>query len=313
MEFKDYYKMMGLTPEATADEIKRAYRKLARKYHPDVSQEKQAEEKFKELGEAYEVLKDPEKKSAYDRLRTQGWRGGETFNAPPNWHQEFHQSSSSTQDASAFSDFFESLFGGQQGGRGWHTNRGPAKGEDVRYLLEISLEDSFHGASRVIEIPITTLENNHLVQKMKAIKVKIPKGVIDGQHIRLKGQGSPGIQNGPAGDLYLEIRIRTNEPYHLSGRDITIHLPVSPWEAALGAKVKVPTLGGNIELKIPANSQTGAKLRLKGRGLPGKDHPGDEYVILQVVTPPAESQEAKALYQQMAEKIPFNPRAKLGV
>ena len=319
MEFKDYYAIMGLTPEATPKDIKHAYHKLARKYHPDVSQEANAEEKFKGLGEAYEVLKDKEKRDKYDRLRQQGWKGGEQFSPPPHWQQRAQQSYQQRmhpEEESAFSDFFESLFGGIYRSPGSH-GRGfdsavSRRGEDIYYILKIDLQDAYSGATKKIEIPINELIDGRLVQKRRNINVKIPKGVIEGQQIRLKGQGGPGYNEGPSGDLYLEIRFNLIDPYHISGRDITLYLPVSPWEAALGFKVKAPTLGGPIEVKIPTNSQTGTKLRLKGRGLPGKQ-PGDQYIILQIVTPPANNELAKGLYQEMADKIPFNPREKLGI
>lgn len=317
MEFKDYYAVMGLSPNATQEEIKRAYRKLARKYHPDVSKESNAEEKFKELGEAYEVLKEPEKRAAYDQLRQQGWRGGEQFTPPPNWGEShgFGDIHVETMQGD-FSDFFETLFGRGPSTSGW-TRRPSARsyampGEDVRYSLEIDLEDAFSGAARQIELYVPEVTaNGHVLQKKRVISVKIPKGVTDGQQIRLKGQGGIG-SHGSSGDLYLEIHIRANKLFHLSGKDVSLYLPVAPWEAALGAKVKTPTLGGMIEVKIPPNSQTGTKLRLKGRGLPGNP-PGDEYIILQVVTPPADSEVAKSLYKEMAEKISFNPRQSLGV
>ncbi len=311
MEFKDYYSIMGLKPEATADEIKRAYRKLARKYHPDVSQEANAEAKFKELGEAYEVLKDPEKRRAYDSLRTKGWQRGEQFTPPPNWNQDEFSFGSSGGD---FSDFFETLFGARASGfGGGRRHHAPARGEDIYFIVDIDVRDAFNGAERTLEIPVSEVNEGQIRQRTKTIKVKIPKGVAEGQQIRLKGQGSPGYQHGPAGDLYLEVRIKASDPYHVSGKDITVYLPVSPWEVALGAKVKAPTLGGLIEVKIPPNSQTGTKLRLKGKGLPCKGEAGDEYIILQVMTPPATSEVAKDLYQQMSEKIPFNPREKLGI
>lgn len=314
MEFKDYYTILGLTPEATTDEIKRAYRKLARKYHPDVSKEANAEAKFKEVGEAYEVLKDAEKRKAYDSLRTQGWRSGEQFSAPPNWDQGGFTYETSG-DAGAFSDFFETLFGGRGHATGWGRARqqGPQRGEDISYVLEVGVHDSFQGASRLLEIPITEIHQGRLVQRKKTINVKIPKGVLDGQQIRLKGQGGPSFNQGPPGDLYLEIRLKSTPPYTVSGKDILVNLPVSPWEAALGEKVKAPTLSGPVEVRIPPDSQTGTKLRLKGKGLPVSGAAGDQYIILQVVTPPADTEVAKDLYRQMKEKIPFHPRAKLGI
>lgn len=314
MEFKDYYKIMGLTATASQEEIKKAYRKLARKYHPDVSKEAQAEAKFKEVGEAYEVLKDPEKRSRYDALKQQGWRPGDDFTAPPNGQERGQRVHINPEDMGDFSDFFESMFGYQARDHGArHYQQRPSRGEDVYYILEIDPEDSYHGVSRHIEIPITQVRGAHLVQTSKKINVKIPKGVINQQQIRLKGQGSPGIQHGPPGDLYLEIKLNTKDPFHIEGRDVTLVLPITPWEAALGAKIKVPTLGGPIEVKVPSNAQAGAKLRLKGRGLPGMDSAGDQYVVLQIVLPPTTDEAVKALYQQIAEQTSFNPRQGLGV
>jgi curved DNA-binding protein len=309
MEFKDYYQIMGIKPDATAEEIKRAYRKLARKYHPDVSHEPNAESKFKELGEAYEVLKDPDKRSQYDALKQQGWRGGETFNAPPNWQQQYSRQVN-PEDISGFSDFFEFIFGQQGFRQQAHRSPQQRRGEDIYYQLVVDLKDSYQGTTRKIEIPINQIsEEGYLQQQNKPLKVRIPMGIQDGQQIRLRGQGGPGFNHGPAGDLYLEIKLKANEPFHVEGKDISIYLPVSPWEAALGAKIKAPTLGGVIEFKVPPNSQTGSKFRLKGRGLPGEP-PGDQYIILQVVTPPVLNEKAKELYQQMADNITFNPREK---
>jgi curved DNA-binding protein len=313
MEFKDYYQTMHLAPDATQAEVKRAYRKLARKYHPDVSQEKNAELKFKELGEAYEVLKDPEKRARYDALRQQGWKSGESFKTSPDWQQDFDRDKFNQGEESIFSDFFESLFGRQRGGQRYSsTFYQPSQGEDVYYILEVSLQDAYSGGTRTIQVPITQLtKEGRMIQSQRTINVKIPKGVVSGQQIRLRGQGKPGMGNAPAGDLYLTVQIKPTKPFAVEGRDVSIYLPVSPWEAALGAKVKTPSLGGTVELKIPPNSQTGTKLRLKGKGLPGET-PGDQYVILQVVLPPVTSEEVRSIYQQMANKIAFNPRENWG-
>jgi curved DNA-binding protein len=314
MEFKDYYAVMGLKPEASTVEIKRAYRKLARKYHPDVSSEKDAEERFKELGEAYEVLKDPKKRAAYDNLYQQGWKAGERFSAPPNWEtvSDFQDTRFAEGGVENFSDFFETLFG-RRGFSGWRQQPSSHRGQDVHYILEIELEEAYRGSSRRIEIKTPEIDQfGKVTETKRIINVKIPKGVTQGQLIRLRGQGGKGQGKAANGDLYLEIRIRPNPNYYSEGKDITLTLPVSPWEAALGAKIITPTLGGKIEVKIPPNSQTGSRLRLRGRGLPGNP-PGDEYIILQVVTPPADSKEAKSLYQEMAAKISFNPRQKLGI
>ncbi len=315
MEFKDYYKIMGVERTATQDDIKRAYRKLSRKYHPDVSKEPDAEERFKSVGEAYEVLKDPEKRTAYDQLGMD-WKSGQDFRPPPEWDQgfEFRGGGFTDGDASQFSDFFESLFGranapqGRAGGE--HFSVG---GEDTHAKVFINLEDAYHGATRTITLRHTELGADGRPQlKNRTLNVKIPKGVHQGQHIRLSGQGGAGAGQGKAGDLYLEIEFEPHSFYRVEGRDVYLDLPVAPWEAALGAKVSVPTPGGKVELKISPDSRSGAKMRLKGKGIPGKSV-GDFYVVLQVVLPPAESDEAKALYREMAQKMVFNPRAALGV
>jgi len=315
MEFKDYYKIMGVDRDATQDEIKRAYRKLARKYHPDVSKEPDAEARFKEVGEAYEVLKDPEKRAAYDQLGA-NWKAGQEFHPPPGWDAgfEFSGGGFTGGDTSAFSDFFEALFG--RGGFGGATHRRStfrAKGEDHHAKILVDLEDAFHGANRTITLQIPEVDaHGHVRTRRRSLKVHIPKGIRQGQRIRLAGQGAPGIGGAPAGDLYLEVEFRPHPFYRVEGRDLYLDLPIAPWEAALGAKVKVPTPGGVVDLKIPPNSKSGRKLRLKGRGIP--DSPaGDLYVVLQIVTPPADSEKAKALYRQMAQELAFNPRARLGV
>lgn len=312
MEYKDYYKIMGLAREAPPEEIKRAYRKLARKYHPDVSKEANAETKFKELGEAYEVLKDPEKRAAYDRIG-RNWREGQTFTPPPGWHADYGKGFAGTQ-SSGFSDFFEALFGGgfspHQGGvlyREFHSH-----GADQNARIQIDLEDAFKGGVRLISLNMPAIDaSGRPVSRVRTLNVKIPKGIKSGQRIRLAGQGMPGIQGSANGDLYLEIDFRQHRFFYAKERDIYIDLPVTPWEAALGATVSVPTLGGKVELKIPAGSQTGKQLRLKGRGLPG-DPAGDQYATLKIVTPPAETDAAKKLYEQMAKTMPMNPRVEMG-
>ncbi len=317
MEFKDYYKIMGVERNATQDEIKRAYRKLARKYHPDVSKEPDAEARFKEVGEAYEVLKDPEKRAAYDQLGA-NWKAGADFNPPPDWDAgfEFGGGGFTAGDAGDYSDFFESLFG--RGFGGVHTGGGRrrgfhARGEDHHAKVLIDLEDAFNGATRSITLRHPELDSSgHVVTRERTLNVKIPKGVKEGQRIRLAGQGAPGIGDGPAGDLYLEIGFNPHPLYRVEGRDLYLDLPVAPWEAALGATVKTPTPGGPVDLKIPAGTRSGQKLRLKGRGIPGKP-PGDIYVIPQIVLPPANTDNARALYEKMKRELAFNPRAKLGV
>lgn len=317
MEYKDYYKIMGVEKAATQDEIKRAYRKLARKYHPDVSKEPDAEQKFKEVGEAYEVLKDPQKRAAYDRIGSQ-WREGQPFTPPPDWDAgfEFSGGGFTGGDTSGFSDFFETLFGrGAPFGVGKQTysRNFSAQGQDHRAKILIDLEDAYHGASRLISLQIPELdETGRMINKTRTLNVKIPKGVKAGQQIRLTGQGGSGIGKGRQGDLYLEIAFRKHRHFHAEGLDIYLELLVTPWEAALGATVAVPTLGGAVELKIPPGSQTGHKLRLKGRGLPGNP-PGDQFAVLKVVVPPAKSDADKAIYEQMARAMPLNPRVGMGV
>jgi curved DNA-binding protein len=316
MEFKDYYKIMGVKRDATQDEVKRAYRKLARKYHPDVSKEPDAEERFKEVGEAYEVLKDPEKRAAYDQLGAH-WRAGQEFRPPPDWGQraEFRRGFTDA-DAQRFSDFFESLFGGgrftrgfwDQGHREFH-----ARGEDTYAKVLIDLEDAYRGATRTLTLQHTQLGTDGRPQlQERSLSVHIPKGVRQGQHIRLAKQGGAGIGKGERGDLYLEIEFRPHPFYYVEGKDVFLDLPLAPWEAALGATVKVPTPSGTVDLKIPPGSAGGRKLRLKGRGIPARE-PGDLYVVLQIALPPASTDAGKAAYREFEKALKFNPRARLGV
>ena len=314
MEYKDYYKIMGLAKGATPEEIKRAYRKLARKYHPDVSKEPNAEARFKELGEAYEVLKDAEKRAAYDQLGA-NYKGGQEFRPPPDWNAgfEFSGGGFTGGDAADYSDFFASLFGKDFRAGGTGRAHPHAKGEDHHAKVLIDLEDTYHGATRTFTLRVPSVDTQgHVITKEHVLNVTIPKGIREGQHIRLSGQGSADRGEGQAGDLYLQVEFRAHPIYRVDGRDIYLDLPVSPWEAALGATVKVPTLGGIVELKIPEGSGAGRKMRLKGRGLPG-DPSGDCYVILTIALPPADTEAAKELYRKMEKEINFNTRTKLGV
>jgi curved DNA-binding protein len=325
MEFRDYYEIMGVARDATQDDIKRAYRKLARKYHPDVSEDANAEEKFKEVGEAYEVLKDPEKRAAYDQLG-KNWKAGQEFRPPPGWDEGFEfRGAGAGGDGYAgyggmgneqFSDFFENLFRQSQGRRGFGQSQAGGqqfnmRGEDRHARISIDLSDSYTGATRAITLhaPEVT-EDGHVVTRDITLNVKIPQGIRDGQKIRLAGQGGPGMGSGKAGDLFLEVEFKPDRKYRVDGDDVYLSLPVTPWEAALGSKVKVPVPSGHVELKIPAGSNQGSKMRLKAKGLPGKN-PGDLYVVLDVRLPPADSEAAKALYEKMADELPFNPRASL--
>lgn len=312
MQYKDYYQIMGLSRDASQDEIKRAYRKLARKYHPDVSKEADAEAKFKELGEAYEVLKDPEKRVAYNQLGA-NWKSGQDFKPPPNWDEgfEFKGGGFTSGDAGDFSDFFEQLFGraGFQSAGTGRQHGEHLRGQDSHAKIHIDLEDSYRGATR--NISLSTPEMNaqgQLQVKHRSLNVKIPKGIKPGQHIKLAGQGNPGLGGGQAGDLFLEIAFNNHPTYRVSESDVYLDLPVTPWEAALGAKIKVPTPEGAVDLKIPPNSRQGSKLRLAGRGLPAKA-PGDFYVVLQIVLPPANTDQAIVAYQNMQHALNFNPRS----
>ncbi|HFC05282.1 MAG TPA: J domain-containing protein [Rhizobiales bacterium] len=319
MEYKDYYKILGVDKNATEDEIKRVYRKLARKYHPDLNKDEGAEAKFKEIGEANDVLSDPEKRAAYDQIG-QGYQAGQDFNPPPGWDQGFEftgRPSGGQAGPEDFSDFFEDLFGRaqrqQQGPHGQARSQAGfnAKGQDHHARISIDLDDTFKGAKRQITLKMPELSpDGHVVLKQHKLDVSIPKGVREGQSIRLKKQGAPGIGKGEPGDLYLEINFRPHKLYHPEGTDLYLDLPVAPWEAALGAKISVPTPGGTVGLNIPANSKQGQKLRLKGRGIPAKP-PGDLYVVLQIALPPANTDKAKEVYKNMAKEFDFNPRAHL--
>jgi curved DNA-binding protein len=328
MEYRDYYQILGVQRTAAADQVKTAYRRLARKYHPDVSKEPNAEERFKEVQEAYEVLKDPEKRAAYDQLGSE-WKSGQQFRPPPDWGSGFEFGGGAAPPPGArarraragsgmggdegafaeegFSDFFSSLFGGGSP-FGGAARRG---GRDHHARIDIELEQAFRGTTSTLELKRPELKGDGTLEvRTHTVRVTIPPGVTDGQLIRLAGQGEPAADGGRAGDLYLEAHILPHRLYQVDGRDITLTLPVAPWEAALGASVAVPTLGGRVDMHIPAGAQSGQKLRLRGRGLPGKPA-GDQYVQLKVVLPPATSAEAKAVYDEMRAKLDFNPRADL--
>ena len=315
MEYKDYYAVMGVERDATQDEIKRAYRKLARKFHPDVSDLPDTEARFKEVGEAYEALKDPEKRAAYDELGA-SWKAGEDFRPPPDWAEgfEFHGGDFTGADAAQFSDFFGSLFGqGGPGGdhsrqahRGFHT-----RGEDTHAKVLIDLEDAYRGAARTITLKHTEIgSDGRPVVRERSLKVSIPKGMGQGQHIRLAGQGGAGMGGGAHGDLYLEIEFRPHRYYSVEGRDVYLDLDIAPWEAALGAAIQVPTPAGVVDLKIPPDSSAGRKLRLKGRGIPATPT-GDMYVVLRIALPKADSEASKAAYAEFKKAVDFNPRDRL--
>ena len=312
MEFKDYYQALGVDRSATADEIKKAYRRLARKYHPDVSKEPDAEQRMQEINEAWAVLSDPEKRAAYDQLGHR-YRAGQDFQPPPDWDAGFEFTGAAEDPFGAdpaFSDFFASLFGGLGGGAGFggrHT-RFRMRGEDHHAKVMIDLEDAFHGATRQVTLRSPVMDEHGRVQlREHTLNVRVPEGVRDGQVIRLAGQGQSGAGGGPPGDLYLELRFRPHARYRVEGRDIHETVPVTPWELALGATLKIDTPAGQVEVKVPKGSQNGRRLRLKGRGIPGKP-PGDLYLVLEVVLPPADSEKARSLYEQMATELAFDPR-----
>lgn len=295
MNYKDYYKIMGVGKNATDKEIKTAYRRLARKYHPDISKEKDAEERFKEIGEAYEVLKDSKKRKVYDQYGSDRQEQAQQKNAQSEQAWDW----SKTSDNYHFDpDFFESLFG--QRSRRAQSYSGP----DYQASLNITLEDAYKGGVKEIQLPL----NN----KVETLKVKIPAGIRAGQQIRLAGKGGEGFGGGKKGDLYITIHYEKHKLFDVKGEDIYLTLPVTPWEVALGANIKVPTLGGVVDLKIPAASQGGQILRLKNRGLPGK-HDGSQFIILKVMVPAANSEKAKKIYKEMQEELAFNPRENMRI
>lgn len=313
MKFKDYYETFGLPRSATQDEIKRTYRKLARKYHPDVSKEPDAEARFKELGEAYAVLKDPEKRAAYDQVGSQ-WQSGQDFQPPPGWDAgfEFTGRDAGAGDGTDYSDFFEALFGRQsRGGRGTQRQGMHARGQDHHAKVLIDLADAYRGAQRSISLRVPELdEQGHVAMRTRTIDVSIPKGIRAGQHLRLAGQGEPGLGEGPAGDLYLEIGFNPDPQFRIDGRDVFLELPLAPWEAALGCSLTLPTVDGSVQLAVPAGSAAGRRLRLKGKGIPGNP-PGDLYAVVAIALPPAVSDGDKEAYRAMAQAFDFNARSHL--
>ena len=313
MEFKDYYKILGVDADADAKSIKAAYRKLARKYHPDVSSEEDAEHKFKEVSEAYEVLHDKEKRAEYDVARQYG--GARGFEPPPGWQGGAAGSGSQGDFQGGFSDFFEEVFGqaGHGSRQGYSRQHFTRRGEDIELALAIFLEDACKGESRTISYEVPSFdEHGRLTREARTLKVKIPAGVTEGERIRLKGQGAPGIGDAPAGDLYLHIRFAPHPLYLVEGSDLTITVPVAPWEAALGCKLTVPTLEGDISLTVPANSQNGKRMRVRGQGLGRADKRGDLYVVLRVTMPESASQQEQTLWQQLAAASNFDPRRNWG-
>ncbi|CAN7505110.1 DnaJ domain-containing protein [Pseudoduganella sp. LjRoot289] len=323
MEYKDYYQALGVPKTASADDIKKAYRKLVRKYHPDVSKEADADKKTKELNEAYGVLGDAEKRAAYDELGRGGYRDGQQFRPPPGWGNMGGMGGRGEAPGGATpdfdSDFFADLFA-NLGGRGRRAGSARARGEDSHATLEIDLADSYHGVSRTVSLRLQESDaHGRPVTRERTLDVNIPQGITAGQQLRLAGQGHPGSGGAPAGDLYLEIRFKPDPRYRLEGRDVYETVPVAPWEAALGAEIDVPTPSGRVTVTVPPKSQNGRKLRLKGRGIPAARSAaqagaaaGDLYLLLELVLPPADSEQARKLYETMARELAFNPRAGMG-
>jgi len=317
MEFKDYYSILGVEPDADLKAVKTAYRRLARKYHPDVSSETDAESRFKEIAEAYEVLSDEKKRAEYDQLRQYG-RGGR-FEPPPGWQGQRGAGGGAAPDAD-FSDFFSSIFGGGFGGRSGES-RGEARGQhssedffstrgrDLETEMPVFLEDTLSEQTKTIDYALPRYDENGRVEETrKTLKVKIPAGVTDGERIRLKGQGAPGFGKGAAGDLYLRIRLVPHPLFDVLGQDLSITVPVAPWEAALGTRINIPTLDGRIQLTIKPGSQSGQRLRIRGKGLRRGDRQGDLYAVLKVVMPDTVRDEDRALWQQLADSNTFDPR-----
>ena len=317
MEFKDYYAVLGIERTATQDEIKRAYRKLARKYHPDVSKESDGEARFKEVAEAYEALKDAEKRAAYDDVGNR-YQNGQEFSPPPGWDSGFEFSGADFAEGHSHdfnrSDFFESLFGRQAAGARGARASDHRAGGDHHAKVQIDLQDAYRGGHRSISLRIPKLDaNGRTTMQERQLDVTIPKGIRDGQHLRLAGQGEPGRGESPAGDLYLEIEFAPHPHFRVDGRDVYLDLPVAPWEAALGARITVPTPDGSVQLTVPPGSSPGRTLRLKGQGLPSVP-PGDLYAVLSIALPPADTDLAQVAYREMGQTFgDFHPRRALEV
>jgi curved DNA-binding protein len=299
MKYKDYYKILGVARTAGEEEIKKAYRRLARKYHPDVSKELNAKERFQEVSEAYETLRDKEKRAAYDSLGS-GFRPGQDFRPPPDWFDRFGSGRAEDLRDVDLSDLFEQMgIFGRAGRRGGFGRSRPVPGEDYETPVRISLEEAFRGTEREFQVDSKTL------------RARIPKGAIDGQRLRLRGKGGPGMNGGPPGDLYLQIVLEPHALYRARGHDLEIEVPVAPWEAALGAQIEVPTLEGRVTMKLPAGSKGGQKLRLAGKGLPkAGGGAGDLYAVIDIVVPGTLTERERELYEELREASKFDPRRK---
>jgi curved DNA-binding protein len=305
MKYKDYYSILGVERTASEDDIKKAYRKLAKKYHPDVSKESNAEERFKEIAEAYATLKDKEKRAAYDQLGSHP--SGQEFRPPPDWWRQFGESQSGFENID-----LGDLFAGLAGGQGRRRQRGDMRipGEDYEVAIHITLEQAFHGAEIELELSMPEYDENGFMHRVpRKLKVRIPRGATDGQRLKLPGKGGKGLNGGRDGDLYLNITLHPHSLFRVSGHDIYLDLPLAPWEAVLGTKVKVPTLAGPVNMTIPAGTRAGQKLRLAGRGLPRPTSgAGDLFAIAQIAVPTVVNDRERTLFSQLAETSTFNPR-----
>jgi len=313
MKYKDYYKVLGIGRTASADEIKKAYRKLAHKFHPDVSKEKNAKEKFQEIGEAYETLKNPEKRAAYDQLGS-GFAAGQDFRPPPDWERQFGEgfargggASHAAFDEADLADLFAGLSGRRAGGRF------PMPGQDYVVEARITLEQAARGTEVELNLEVVEHDADGVPHRMpRTLRVKVPKGATAGQRLRIPGKGGKGFDGGRDGDLFLNIALAPHRLFRATGHDLYVDLPLAPWEAVLGASVEVPTLDGAVRLKVPAGTKAGQQLRLAGRGLPKRDGGGDLYAVVQIAVPPAPSARERELFEQLARDSQFEPRRHFG-
>jgi curved DNA-binding protein len=320
LEYKDYYATLGVPRTASDDEIKKAFRKLARQYHPDVAKDKKAaEERFKEINEAYEVLGSPENRRKYDRLGA-NWKGGAEFRPPPGWERRQHARGRRGEAESfefhfggtGFSDFFEAFFGGRSRGfPGGNVEAEPGfeaaiRGGDLENDILVALDEVLHGSVRTITLQTVHPRTGQV--ERSSFQVRIPPGVREGQLIRVSGKGEPGFGGAPSGDLYLRVRLAQHPDFRVRDQDLWTDIPVAPWEAVLGATVRIPTLEGAISLKIPPGSRNGQQLRVRGRGLPAGDRKGDLYGVITIEVPASISAEERALWEQLAAKSSFHPR-----